>query len=254
MKHIFLFLLIGLIVFNSYSQTDSLNTQNNKLLIEKIQTGTNSYLVYFQDSLNGPKYNFSIWERSLSKKELSGKQVYQLDWKRYTSDKVSAIEYEIILDAKTFTPISEKVAGEVLKPEKQFIKKHFIYNANNMYTNKDTSKHNQPEVNIKNLKHSFNWEADLETFSILPLAKSKSFAICFYHPGSSTPPAYYLYKVIGSENVTFNNRKINCWVLEIDYRNHNSKAKFWIDKSTHQVLKTQDVFPGGYRFKTLISN
>ena len=254
MKHTFLFFQFVIIAFCAQAQIDSLNTANNKLLTQNLKTGTNTYLIYFQDSLNGPKYNFSIWERSLSKKELSGNQVYQLDWKRFTSDKASTIEYEIILEAKTFTPISEKVAGEVQKPEKQFVKKHFIYNENKMYTNTDTSKHNQPEVKIEDLQHSFNWEADLETFSILPLAKDKSFAICFYHPGSSTPQTYYLYKIVGRENVTFNNQEISCWVLEIDYGSHNSKAKFWIDKSTHQVLKTQDIFPGGYRFKTLLSN
>ena len=111
-------------------------------------------------------------------------------------------------------------------------KKHFIFSNNKIYYNTDKTKHNtQP---IESINHSINWELYIETLSTISLEKDKHFAICFYNPGSKTPPKYYNYIVRESEYITVNNKIFDCWILKVIYSEKQS-CEFWIDKSTHTI-------------------
>jgi hypothetical protein len=94
---------------------------------------------------------------------------------------------------------------------------------------------------------NFNWNLDIETFEMLPLAAGKTFAINFYDAGLD-PPAYINYKVVGSEVVaTLNNEKVDCWKLFTEGNNNGSHYSeiYWISKKGHEFLKEEDTFKGG---------
>ncbi|MET3978588.1 hypothetical protein ABIB62_001157 [Mucilaginibacter sp. UYP25] len=98
---------------------------------------------------------------------------------------------------------------------------------------------------------NFNWNLDMETFQMLPLAAGKTFAINFYDAGIGKPD-YIIYKVIGSEVImTMDNQKVDCWKLfnESDYKGQHATETFWISKKGHEFIKEEDAFPGGYRYK-----
>ncbi|WP_338767880.1 hypothetical protein WAF17_06645 [Bernardetia sp. ABR2-2B] len=245
MKYILSFLFIFIILNNIQAQIDTVNTQTDVLEIKQLQESKNSYIVYIQDSIY--KSNFEIWDRTVSKNE----NTYQLHWTRHTNDKDNFHKYLITFDEK-LCPLSEKVVHQELKNEEQSVeKKHFIYEENKMYSDKDTTIHNTEPFEIDDLKHSFNWELDLEVLSALPLEEDKQFAISFYHPASKTPPKYYKYWVDRSEEISLNNKSMDCWVVKVIYSEYQS-SEFWIDKSTHRVLQMKEGFFGKYRFKKLI--
>ena len=246
-----LLIILYLPVLTTSAQVDSINTINNKLIYEQLNFNQNTYVVYFQDSLSGLKYNISIWDRKLSPITINGQERYQLNWRRHNSDTAWVANYKIVVDSETFTPISEKIVVDINKPSKRQLRRYFIFENNKMITSSDTVLHNDKEVKIENLNYAFNWELDMETFSILPLAKDKRFAINFYHPGGM-PPAYYLYVVTSIETIIYNNKEMDCWILKKSDEN-GDYSKFWIAKDSHQVLKLEEKFGDQYRFKFKIS-
>ncbi|MBL6449595.1 hypothetical protein JMN32_25010 [Fulvivirga sp. 29W222] len=105
MKKLIMVLLL-LLTFAGYAQTqiDSVNTLNQVLKFNQLNETTNTYLVYFQDSISGPKRNMEIWERTITKVQKKG--VYKFIWNRYLSNG-SYVNCEILSDINSFKPISE---------------------------------------------------------------------------------------------------------------------------------------------------
>lgn len=245
-----LILLFATFIFNSvFAQIDSVNTQSNTLNTEQLSLEKKTYVVYLQDSLNGIKYNFEIWNRIITKDKSTKNSI--LSWTRHQNVKGNYYQYQIRFDDQ-LNPLTEQVVYQQKKGNEIVTKKkHYIYKNGSLYTSQDTTLHNTKEFRLQTLNHSFNWELDLETLSSLPLKEKKTFAINFYHPGSKTLPQYYNFTVDRSEILSFNKTSFNCWVVKVVYSKHQS-SEFWIDKDTHTVLQMKEEFYGKYRFKKLV--
>jgi hypothetical protein len=245
MKYLVLTLFI-LFTHTIQSQTVAINTKNNKLNISQLNYDKSTYVVYFQDKPNTPKYNIEIWDREVNQ---NSDNTFNIKWLRQAPKSIT--EYDIKVD-DNFKPISEAtVSNSTGKQQRKEVRKYFVFDKNSMYTHQDTIKHNQSPYSIQNTALAFNWELDLETLSMLPLEDYTQFDINFYHPGSETEPKYYTYKKVGEEKVSINNQSFNCWILKID---HNEKqwSEFWIDQKNHKVLQMRDYFYGKYRYKKLM--
>jgi hypothetical protein len=128
--------------------------------------------------------------------------------------------------------------------------------AYNWYTDKvrgadSVTQNLQKDFSLDFKTPNFNWNLDIETFEMLPLASGKTFFINFYDAGLN-PPEYVDYKVIGGEVlVTLDNQKIDCWKLyhEYEYQGTPASQTFWISKKDHEFLKEEDLFKGSYRYK-----
>jgi hypothetical protein len=251
MKKIIYLLVIAKLLLcsvTSYGQEINVNTENNVLRIEQLKTGKRSYLIYFQDSIDGLKYNFSIWDRELS----LNKNQYILNWDIHSFDKSNKTETTIILNSQNFKAIEQFSKVKLNTQQKKIILKHFLYKNNKMQSDIDSLFHNSEAITISDLKNTFNWEADIETLSMLPYKLGAKFSIGFYHPGGSLPPQNWIYEVLGSEIIYFNNSEINCWKLKVDYGETNGTSTFWIDKESFIVIKAADSGVYGYRFKMLL--
>lgn len=236
-------------IISSKAQVDSINTQSYLLKTDQLAESTKTYVVFLQDSLNGMKYNFEIWDRTISKNNNS--KTNTLAWSRHKNTKGEHYKYEITFDDK-MKPLSEKVVHKTNKAENISVeKKYFIYKNDGLFTSTDTTLHNTSSFSLDTLGNSFNWELDMEVLSSLPLAENKIFAINFYHPGSKTPPKYYRYFVEREEILDFNSGSFNCWVIKVIYSKHQS-SEFWIDQTTHNILKMKEEFYGRYRFKRMV--
>jgi len=241
---------ITLIIFSISAlsaQVDTLNTQSNGLQMSQLPMGESTYLVYIQDSIGGPKYKTEIWERAIKKEN----DHFQFSWRRNFPDK-TFYDYEITAKSENFDPQSEIVV-EHKEPngDSSPLRKHYLYQNQKLLTHTDTSQHNAAPFQLDDLSYSFNWEMDMETFSMLPFAEGKVFWIKFYHPGSKTPPKYYKYEVDRIETLSFNGVGHDCWVLRIEY-SKQLWTEFWIDKKTFKTLKMKEAFFGRYRFKMLV--
>ena len=92
---------------------------------------------------------------------------------------------------------------------------------------------------------TFNFEIDLETLTTLPLRKGAEFEITFYHPGGG-PPAPYIFKVAGEEQLYLAGQPVDCWVVTTDYNTPGTTpSRFWVAKGSQVVVRVHNPLPGG---------
>ncbi len=95
----------------------------------------------------------------------------------------------------------------------------------------------------------FNFEIDLETFSILPFEENKTFLLPFFHAGSKSQPAFYVIKVEKLEKLDISGKgAVPCWVLFMDYGGMQP-TRFWYTKKDRQFVKMEATYKGANIFK-----
>lgn len=89
---------------------------------------------------------------------------------------------------------------------------------------------------------TYNFEIDLETYSLLPMKAGYHAVMNFYHPGGKTPPKWYHLKVTGSEKLNMpDGRQMDCWVLFTDYGG-TQPTQFWYTKKGQNFVKMEGNF------------
>jgi hypothetical protein len=228
------------------AQIDTIHVKDKRLNTATLKPGMRQYLVSFQLPANSKQVRFWLWLRETQFANRNGEKVFVTRQNWYGSDSTSYRSVYSVNRMDDFLPIyhSELIAGKT---------RSYDWYADHI-EGTDTVKYSntQKDFSLNFATPNFNWNLDIETFEMLPLAAGKTFAINFYDAGSSSLPAYIIYKVIGSEILTISdNHKVDCWMLlnESDYKGQHATQTFWISKKGHEFLKEEDVFPGGYRYK-----
>jgi hypothetical protein len=226
------------------AQLDTIRISDKDLLTSNLKEGLHQYLVYFEDPKKGRITGSFIWNRQVNFKTHGGKEVIEIVQHWFGSDSTTNRYVYSISDRKTFAPVyhytksSRGVEAFDFVPEK--------------ITGSDSvSGNSKKDLEVTLQTPTLNWEDDLEIFSTLPIKKvGQRFIMNFYHPGGRLVPGYYEYAVIGSEKIkSIEDRSIDCWQLKINYAQFGGWAIFWIDKKSHEVLKMQEFFGTGYRYK-----
>jgi hypothetical protein len=90
----------------------------------------------------------------------------------------------------------------------------------------------------------FNFEIDLETYSILPFEAGKTIYMPFHHAGSHyTEPGWYKYTV-SSEQINVDGLgEVATWVLHTDYKG-TQPTKFWYTKKDRKFIKMEADYKG----------
>jgi len=228
----------------AYGQIDTIRLQDKRLLTSFLKPALNQYLVYFQAPKDKKKLGLSFWLRDIKTTTNNGEKVFTISQHWYGSDTNS---YRVVYSINKQADFAPVYHSETLQ------NKINAYNwGPDKITGADTVANNTRKGFTLDFKlPNFNWNLDIETFEMLPLAAGKTFAINFYDAGLS-PPEWVLYKVIGSEIIsTLNNEKIDCWKLftEGEYKGNKFSETYWISKKDHEFLKEQDSFNGGFRYK-----
>jgi hypothetical protein len=244
-RYIFVALLCFSSALTAFAQTDTITADNHRLNTANLKPSLRQYLVYFQVPKQPKILRLSLWMRNISIEKLNGEDVFVTTQHWYSQDTANYRTFKSINRKADFAPIfHEEKAGGKLK----------AYNWNgSKIMGSDTTKDNAAkEFSLNFDQPNLNWNLDIETFEMLPLAASKTFAIYFYDAGL-TPPAYIIYKVTGSETVSLNDKKsIDCWKLFTEGKLPDGKPyteTYWISKKNHELLKEEDFYNGMYRYK-----
>ncbi|AMR31517.1 hypothetical protein A0256_08790 [Mucilaginibacter sp. PAMC 26640] len=226
------------------AQADTIRMADKRLNTATLKPGMRQYLVYFKTPKSPKTLRFWLWLRDTKIETQAGQKVYATTQHWYGSDTMSYRTVYSVNRLKDFGPVyhSETVNGK---------NKSFNW-FDKRITGADTVAINtQKAFALDFTAPCFNWNLDIETFEMLPLAAGKTFAINFYDAGYSKPE-FILYKVIGSEVIaTLDNQKVDCWMLfnESDNGGRHATETFWISKKSHEFLKEEDAFAGMYRYK-----
>jgi len=232
------------ISFSTHAQTDTIRLKDKRLNTSVLTPGLNQYMVYFQDPKKKTSLRLSLWLRDIRLDNRKGEKVFTITQHWFGSDTTNYRYICSINKATDFAPVYHlETIGTKTK----------AYNWNtDKITGADSVAQNlQKSFSLDFKLPNFNWNLDIETFEMLPLAEGKTFAINFYDAGLD-PPAYVNYKVTGSEVIkTMNNEKVDCWKLstEGDYKGTKYSETYWISKKNHEFLKEEDAFNGMYRYK-----
>jgi hypothetical protein len=248
------FTIIGVILILSYSeivsaQTDTIRLRDKRLNTSVLKPGLNQYLVYFQNPKKSKNLDFSLWLRNVQMETRNGQKAFCITQRWYASDSAHYVTFSSLNNEADFAPIyhSETVSNKI---------KAYDWSKERIIGADSVAQNLQKGFSLDFKTPNFNWNLDIETFEMLPLAEGKTFAINFYDAGLD-PPAYVLYKVTGSEVLaTLDNQKIDCWKLYTE--GHTSRGThysetYWISKKNHIFLKEEDSFNGLYRYKIKMS-
>lgn len=238
-------LLLGAAAQLAFAQkVDTIRLKDQRLLTSALKPGLKQYLVYFQIPNRPKDLKYWLWLRDIKRDTKNGENVFTISQHWYGSDTTTYREVYSINRAKDFAPIyhAESVAGKL---------KAFNWGATQIVGSDTTKQNTQTNFKLDFKAPCFNWNLDIETFEQLPLAEGKTFAINFYDAGFDVPK-YVNYSVVGSELLqTLDGQKIDCWLLRTESENRGAKyvQTFWISKKGHELLKEEDTFPNGYRYK-----
>ena len=87
----------------------------------------------------------------------------------------------------------------------------------------------------------------------LPLPAGYEARINFSHPGGSTPPQRYTFKVTGSHTIAGPAGPVDCWVVTTDYNRPGALTTSWFAKSTQLMVRQESqAGDGKVMVKTLI--
>jgi hypothetical protein len=250
MKKTYLITVFLLSFLTGFSQNgDTLFVNNKNLKLENLHTGNSSYIVFMKKNNASPAERIILVKIKTepttyqNKKALEIKQQWDLEGVIHTAttvlDKTTAatLYHETWWKRQSYTAkfdfISKKVSFEGA--------------VNDTIKSKITT-----EFESSSREFNLNWHSDLILFPTFPFKMNRTFAVPFYDPGfGNTAIAYY--KIINTEILSDSNgKKIACWVMEHkaeDSKKQVSVQRFWISKKTKEVIKEEDQFPIGLRFK-----
>jgi hypothetical protein len=247
MKARILVLALVCLPWIAHAQVDTIYHLNGKLIKQYLKPSANQYLVFIQRK-GDPRMAFTfVWSRDVRFVNRGGKDLIEIDQKWYGSDTTRLRKVYSLMNANNFSPVYHKT---VLNRSVEA----FDFYSDKIVGSDSVANNTKKDFNLSLEQPTLNWELDMETFPLLNLKAGKRFAISFYHPGGKTPPKVYEYKVIGEENVqVINGATVPCWKLRIDY-DAKSWAIFYISKKEREVLKMEEDFGGGIRYKVKLSN
>jgi hypothetical protein len=237
-------LLCCTVSLSANAQSDTIRLKDKRLITSALKPGLKQYLVYFQTTAKQKTLGFLFWLRDIKIENRGGEKVFAITQHWYGNDTNSYRQIYSVNKSADFAPVYH---SETIKN---------ITKAYNWYPGKITGADTVPKNAQKDFLldfkiPNFNWNLDIETFEMLPLAEGKTFVINFYDAGLD-PPAYVNYKVIGNEVIAaLNNEKVDCWKLftEGNYKGSHYSETYWISKKNHEFLKEEDTYEGGYRYK-----
>jgi hypothetical protein len=227
-------------------QIDTINVKKgHRLNTAYLKPGLKQYIIYFQKPALTRTLSFSLWLRDIKNATRDGQQVFTISQHWFNPDSASYRTVYSVNSADNFAPLYHAESnGDKIR----------AFNwSDTKVVGADTVANNARKGFVLELKEpNFNWNLDIETFEMLPLAAGKTFAINFYDAGLS-PPKYVLYKVIGTEVIALlDNARVDCWKLykERKYPDGTMATEtFWISKKGHEFLKEEDNYNGNYRYK-----
>jgi hypothetical protein len=240
-------LMLVLITGTVFAQVDTIYHLDTKLIKKYLKPSSNQYLVFIQRRGDPRQTYTSVWSRDVKFVNKNGKDLIGINQKWYASDTARVRNIYSLIDANDFSPVYHHT-----KMNKSV--EAYDFYADKIKGSDSVANNAKKDFELALTHPLLNWELDLEIFPLLDLKAGKSFAISFYHPGGKTEPKLYEYKVIGEENLNvIEGGIVACWKLRIDY-DAKSYAIFYISKKGREVLRMDEDFGGGVRYKVKLSN
>jgi len=254
MKYLSIVILLFVFLSSAAGQkTETVSIRKQNLEFQYLRTGNSTYLIYFKKKADGPAERLTLVRTNVEPTMLEGRKAFAITQVWESGEDVVHRSYTVH-DAGDFSTLRQetwwKRAGYTAKFD--FINKQVSFDG-------PVDEAAKTKI-VDDFNQSFDaynlcWHSDLTIFPLFPFKSGRVFKVNFYDPGASRSKVVD-YTVTGSEQLSSSaGEKIDCWVMEIKSEMPTGGAasqRFWISKKTREVLKEEDQFPGGFRYKLKI--
>lgn len=254
MKYIFVIIIAIISAAGALAQTaEPILISKQNLDFKYLKTGDSTYVVYFKKTADGPAERMTLVKINVAPTTLDGRKAYAITQQWEGGDEVVHRAYTVH-DAEDFRTLRHetwwKRTGYTAKFD--FLGKQVSFDG----TVSDADKTRiTDDFNASFDAYNLSWHSDLTIFPLFPFKDGRVLRVNFYDPGASKAKLAD-YTVTGSETLSGSGgEKIDCWIME--YKSTmpsggTASQRFWISKKTREVLKEEDQFPGGFRYKLKI--
>jgi|CXWL01.1.fsa_nt_gi hypothetical protein len=249
----YLLIITTLFVF-SYAvpaqKPDTIAITKQELALKYLQPGRSSYLVYFKRSADGPAEKLTLVNINVEAANIDGRKAYSIT-QQWDSEDAVIHTSKTLHDAEDFSTLRHDIWWKARGFTAKF---DFLTKQASFEGTIDDATKSKIVNDFEGSFSSYNlcWHSDLTVFQLFPYKAGRTFRVNFYDPGAAAPKIAD-YVVAGSETlVTGGGQKIDCWIMEYTSRSPKGATfvqRFWIAKRTQEVLKEEDIYAGGFRYK-----
>src|SRR5262245_16342658 len=260
MKYLFTITTLLLFTLNSQGQkTDTVFIQKQNLDLKHLRTGDSTYIIYFKKTAEGPAERMTLVKINVAPTVINGKKAFAITQQWDAGDTVAHTSYTLH-DAEDFSTLRHEIRWERneiwRRPNAFSAKFDFMTRQVSFEEGVDEARKSQIVKDFNDSFESYNlcWHSDLTIFPLFPYENGRTFKVNFYDPGASKAQVVE-YVVTGSETLSGGGgEKSNRWETDHKFQrsNGNGSQRFWISKKTREVLKEEDQYSGGFRYKLKI--
>jgi len=252
MKFYFSLIILLLTGLTSFAdKADTIPIKPGDLDINKLQTGSYQYLIYFKQTKQSPAQGMTLVKINVKPGTYHNKPVFtiQQEWDRDTVIHSA----NSVFDAKDFSTIVHDTYWKSIGYSMKF---DFEAKTVDFQNRGKVLPDSLKQKAIADFKESFNrynlnWHEDLVIYQLLSYKENRTFVINYSDPGFGKAENV-LYTVTGSAVLTgHDGKKIDCWVLS--HIDHNGSERYWISKQSKEVLMEEDFSGKTYRYKIKMS-
>ncbi len=241
---LFIALILSLNSFQLLAQAsqniDTIRVGDRFKNIQHLEMAQTKDIIYTK--VKGKVMSVSVNFKETKMIEVNGKKLlyFSHDVQSGNADMNGSFEY--ICEPETLRPI------QLIRNSKRTGKEAFQF-TESLISGLDSAVDNgQKDFKLALTEPTYNWQIDLETYSLLPMKEGYHAVMNFYHPGSSSEPKFYHLKVIGSETVKLpDGRSMDCWIIFTDYGG-TQPTRFWYTKQGQNFVKMK----GQYKQLTIL--
>lgn len=227
----------------SSQEIDTIRVGDHFKNFDQLPIGSMQYMIYAE---RGDTQRPSVLMNAKTERiEHEGKEYIAISHIWNGAEKKFNGRFYSLVKPKTFEPVIHIRESETKGTEA------YKFSPKSLIALDTVSNNAEAGYNLELEESIFNFEIDLETFSLLPLKQGYKAALHFFHPGSTFGgPDWYLIEVIGSEELTLpGGRKVDTWILYMDY-NGTQPTKFWYTKKNQEFIKMVADYNGTKIYKT----
>jgi hypothetical protein len=230
MKQFLTMILIGFGLSLQAQSIDTIRVGHKFSRINQLEIGTKQDAIYSE--IDGTIRSVTIMSKTTEMVIIDGKEYLSFRHRWGNGNPEMEGDFYYLCEPETLRPVQH------IRNSKRNGKEAFSFQGMKI-VGLDSAKDNAKKDFKLDLKEpTFNWEIDLETYSVLPMKDGYEAVMNFYHPGGSAPNFYNL-KVIGSEKLILpNGSEMDCWILFTDYGG-TQPTRFWYTKVNQNFVKME---------------
>lgn len=233
MKPLLTMILIGFGLSVQAQSIDTIRVGHKFRMINQLEMGIQQDAIYSE--MDGIIRSVTIMSKTTEKVIIDGKEYLSFRHSWGSGNPEMAGDFYYLCEPETLRPVQH------IRNSKRNGKEAFSFQGLKILGLDSAKENSKKDFVLELTEPTFNWEIDLETYSLLPMKEGYEAVMNFYHPGGGKPGFYHL-KIIGSEKLKMpDGSEMECWIMFTDYGG-SQPSRFWYTKKGQNFVKMEATY------------